>query len=201
MNQFKPIGLCNTLFKTITKILVLRLKPFLNDLVHPLQASFVPGRKASDNVIMVQEIVHSMITSRSKVGNLAIKIDLEKAYDHLEWSLFAIHSSSSISLPLGSSSLCLALPPLLSLFWTIEIILKNSPPQEVLDKGKGGPLSTYIFILCMEYLAWLIQVEVDGGHWTGIKASRNGPSFTHLFFVDDLILFAKANKKSCQAIT
>ncbi len=53
VTQFRPIGFCNTLFKTTTKILVLRLKPFLNDLVHPFQASFIPGRKASDNVIIV----------------------------------------------------------------------------------------------------------------------------------------------------
>jgi hypothetical protein len=199
MNQFRPIGLCNTLFKTITKILVFRLKPFLHDLVHPLQASFVPGRKASDNVIMVQEIVHSMITSRSKVGNLAIKIDLEKAYDRLEWS-FIRHTLIFFKFP----------PPwvelIISCITTSSLsILVNGDRLEEFSPSRGirqgDPLSPYIFILCMEYLAWLIQVEVDGGQWTGIKASRNGPVFTHLFFADDLILFAKATKKSCQAIT
>jgi hypothetical protein len=81
VNQFRPIGLCNTLYKTVTKILVFCLKPLLNNLIHPIQASFISGRKASDNVIMVQEIIHSMSTSRSKVGTMALKIDLKKAYD------------------------------------------------------------------------------------------------------------------------
>jgi hypothetical protein len=86
IQQFRPIGLCNTIYKAITKVLVNRLKPYLSDVVHPLQASFVPGRKASDNVILVQEIIHSMTLSRSKIGTMAIKIDLEKAYDRLKWS-------------------------------------------------------------------------------------------------------------------
>jgi hypothetical protein len=86
IQQFRPIGLCNTIYKAITKVLVNRLKPYLSDVVHPLQASFVPGHKASDNVILVQEIIHSMTLSRSKIGTMAIKINLEKAYDRLEWS-------------------------------------------------------------------------------------------------------------------
>ncbi len=53
VQQFRPIGLCNTIYKAITKVLVNRLKPYLSDVVHPLQASFVPGQKASDNVILV----------------------------------------------------------------------------------------------------------------------------------------------------
>jgi hypothetical protein len=65
---------------------------------------------------------------------------------------------------------------------------------------QGDPLSPYIFILCMEYLACLIHEETTKGHWTGVKTSRGGPSFTHLFFADDLILFAKATKKNCVTI-
>ncbi|KAF7138178.1 hypothetical protein RHSIM_Rhsim07G0234500 [Rhododendron simsii] len=57
----------------------------LNDLINPLQGSFVPGRRAIDNVIIVQEIVHSLNLKKGSVGTMVIKIDLEKAFDHLEW--------------------------------------------------------------------------------------------------------------------
>ena len=86
IHQFRPIGLCNTLYKTMTKLLVQRLKPFLSDLIHPFQSSFIVGRKASDNVILTQEIIHSMTISKSKQGLMALKIDLEKAFDRLEWN-------------------------------------------------------------------------------------------------------------------
>ena len=42
VQQFRPIGLCNTFYKMVTKILVLHLKSFLNNLIHHLQASFIP---------------------------------------------------------------------------------------------------------------------------------------------------------------
>jgi hypothetical protein len=53
----------------------------------------------------------------------------------------------------------------------------------------------------MEYLSCLIQDEVSKGSWTGVKTSRNGPTFTHLFFDDDLILFAKSTRKNCTTIS
>uniref|UniRef100_A0A2N9FQ21 Reverse transcriptase domain-containing protein n=1 Tax=Fagus sylvatica TaxID=28930 RepID=A0A2N9FQ21_FAGSY len=198
VHQFRPIGLCNTLYKAVTKILVLRLKPILSNLIHPLQASFIPGRKASDNVIMVQEIIHSMSTSRSKVGNMALKIDLEKAYDRLEWS-FIRHTLHFFNFPQAWIDLIMSCisSASLSILVNGERLEKFYPTRGI---RQGDPLSPYIFILCMEYLACLIHEETIQGNWTGVKTSRNGPSFTHLFFADDLILFAKATKKNCIAI-
>ena len=65
---------------------------------------------------------------------------------------------------------------------------------------QGDPLSSYIFILCMEYLAELINTEISLGNWSGIKTSRDRPSFSHLFFTNDFILFAKVTKKNYLAI-
>ena len=76
--------------------------------------------------------------------------------------------------------------------------LTEFAPSRVIRQG--DPLSPYLFIMCMEYLAWLIQVKVESGNWIGVKPTRTGPAFTHLFFADDLVLFAKATSKSCQAI-
>ena len=54
--------------------------------------------------------------------------------------------------------------------------------------------------MCMEYLGQLIQEKCEEGAWKSVKASRSGPSFSHLFFADDLVLFAKANTENCMAI-
>lgn len=56
--QFRPISVCNTLYKLLTKILVNRLKPFLHAMIHSSQAGFVLGRRVMDNYIITQELIH-----------------------------------------------------------------------------------------------------------------------------------------------
>ena len=53
LGNYRPISLCNTVYKVITKIIVARLRPFLEKLISTLQTAFVPGRKGIDNAIIV----------------------------------------------------------------------------------------------------------------------------------------------------
>ena len=85
LKNFRPISLCNVVYKVITKVLVNRLRPFLNNLIGPFQGSFIPGRGTVDNVVLAQEAIHYMNKTKVKKGFLAFKIDLEKAYDRVNW--------------------------------------------------------------------------------------------------------------------
>ena len=58
--DFRPISLCNVLLKTISKVIVGLIRPFLNDFIGPFHSSFIPNRGTSDNAIIAQEIVHHM---------------------------------------------------------------------------------------------------------------------------------------------
>ena len=84
LGNYRPISLCNTVYKIVTKVIVARLRPFLDKLISPVQAAFIPGRKGIDNTIIVQEVIHSITKKRGEVRYMALKIDLEKAYDKLE---------------------------------------------------------------------------------------------------------------------
>lgn len=55
ITQFRPISLCNVLFKIITKTMVGRLKSVMTKLIGPAQSSFIPGRLSTDNIVVVQE--------------------------------------------------------------------------------------------------------------------------------------------------
>ncbi|KAH1046922.1 hypothetical protein J1N35_037706 [Gossypium stocksii] len=65
---------------------------------------------------------------------------------------------------------------------------------------QGCPLSPYLFILCMEWLGQGIHEARTKGSWTLIRLSKSGPSLSHLFFADDLILFAKAEQDQARVI-
>lgn len=58
--QFRPIALCNTVVKILTKVLANLLKPLMNKLTDVTQSGFIPGCQGTDNTIVVQEILHSM---------------------------------------------------------------------------------------------------------------------------------------------
>ncbi|XP_061375835.1 uncharacterized protein LOC133317945, partial [Gastrolobium bilobum] len=84
--DFRPISLCNVIYKTVTKIVANRLKLHMDKLVMPNQCSFIRGRQGTDNVIIAQELIHSMRKKRGSKGWMAIKVDLEKAYDRIKAS-------------------------------------------------------------------------------------------------------------------
>ena len=58
----------------------------MGEVINPCQAGFVPGRRTSDNISIVQEVIRTLISRRGRTGYVALKLDLEKAYDRLEWS-------------------------------------------------------------------------------------------------------------------
>lgn len=82
-SQFRPIGLCNVVYKIVTKVIVNRIKPHLPFFISNTQSSFVPGRQGTDNIVIMQEVLHTMKRKQGVKGYMAIKIDFEKAYDRL----------------------------------------------------------------------------------------------------------------------
>ena len=81
VSQLRPISLCNVNYKMLTKALTNRLKKVMPKIIGPYQSSFVPGRQIVDNIIIYQEVLHSMRKKKGEKGYMAIKIDLKKAYD------------------------------------------------------------------------------------------------------------------------
>uniref|UniRef100_A0A2N9HV68 Reverse transcriptase domain-containing protein n=1 Tax=Fagus sylvatica TaxID=28930 RepID=A0A2N9HV68_FAGSY len=82
-NHFRPISLCNVVYKAISKILVGRVRPLLDQLISPSQSAFVPGRWIAENQVLVKELMHSFNTKKVKEGFIAVEVDLQKAYDRI----------------------------------------------------------------------------------------------------------------------
>ena len=198
LSKFRPISLCNFIYKVVTKIIVQRLRPLLSGLISPLQAAFVLGRMGLDNMIIVQELIYSLTLKRGKVGFLAVKIDLEKAYDRLEWH-FILDMLLFFKIP---ESFIHVIMSCITTF-SISILLnreKLEPFKPSRGIRQGDPLSSYIFILCMEFLSFLIHERCEESLWDPITAARSRLAFSHIFFADDLMLFAKVGLKNYQSI-
>lgn len=86
VSYFRPISLCQVHYKCLTKLISLRLKGVMNDIISPYQVSFIKGRHIQDNILIGQELLHIMSKNRSKRGLMSMKIDLEKAFDRISWT-------------------------------------------------------------------------------------------------------------------
>ena len=111
---------------------------------------------------------------------MALKIDLEKAYDKLEWS-FIREVFIRANLPADLIDI------IMSCISTVSTsILFNGEALEPIYPSRGirqgDPLSPYLFILCMKYLGQLIVEKCNAKLWQPVKASSSGPAFSHLIW-------------------
>ena len=151
-----------------------------------------------DNAIIVQEIIHSMEKTKGRGGYMALKIDLEKVYDKLEWS-FIRDTLLRFNLPKNLIELIMScvLSVATSILFNGGALDTFMPTRGI---RQGDPLSPYIFIMCMDYFGQLIQEKCAVNSWSPVKAFRSGPAFSHLFFTDNVVLFAKVNPENCVTI-
>ena len=186
--DFRPISLCNTSYKIISKLIVHRIKPFLNDCISPSQSSFIPGRSIVDNILLVKEIAHSIASSKKNIKPMAIKVDLSKAYDSLEWS-FIQDTLNFFQVPSALNKLIMSCITTC----TMQVLWHGHPGAQfhpLRGIRQGDPLSPYIFTLCMERLSRMIQYEVDQKRWIPFQL-RNFQA-SHIFYADDVVLFGAA---------
>ena len=87
--------------------------------------------------------------------------------------------------------------PSIAVLWNGSKLENFSPCRGI---RQGDPISPYLFVLCIERLSHLINEEVRKGKWKSIRLSRRGPDLSHLFFSDDMMLFAEATENQVQVI-
>ena len=87
VTEFRPISLSNVLYRIFAKVLTNRLQDIMPQLISNHQSAFMSDRLISDNILVAFEILHYMQNhNKGKSGFMAMKLDMTKAYDRVEWS-------------------------------------------------------------------------------------------------------------------
>lgn len=168
----------------------------MQDLVGMEQNAFIRGRSITDNILLVQEIAHSMSAFKRNKSIIILKVDIEKAFDCVSWEAII-------------NALTVMNFPVIWISWIKAFI--SSPAFSCLVNGnpsgwfrsnrdirQGDPLSPFLFVLVMKIFSCLINCAVNANRITPFKCKDF--KFSHAIFADDLIIALRANKRSIAGI-
>lgn len=199
VGEYRPISICNLIYKLISKLISTRLKPFISGCISQAQTAFVPGREISENIVLLREVLHSFSLSDYGNSEFCLKLDLSKAFDRMDW-----HYLRSI-LPLYGF-------PSKLVNWIMACV--SSAEFSIVVNGRGDgyfrpksglrqgcALSPYLFILGMDLLSRGLDFMTHNGYLTGVKLAPTAPPLTNCLYADDLLLFGTATMAEAHNIT
>jgi len=153
--EFRPISLCNVVYKLLSKVLANRLKGIPPEITSPTQSVFIPSRLITNNVLAAYETLHTMQTRMwSQVGYMGIKLDMSKAYDRVEWNFLEM---AMLQLGFAERWVFLVVQCVRTVSYSVVV---NGNPVGLIQPStcirQGDPLSHYLFFLCAESLNALL---------------------------------------------
>lgn len=162
MKDLRPISLCNVLHKVFAKTITNRLKIVLPKVISEFQSAFFLGRAITDNILLAFEIIHSMKRNKkAKVGDVALKIDISKAYDRVDWGFL-----ERMMLKLGFDRNWTDLVMLCVRTVNYTALVNGEPVGPIVPQRglrQRCPLSPYMFIICAQGLSCLVDRAVTCG--------------------------------------
>jgi hypothetical protein len=187
-NDFRPISLCNLIYKIISKVISNRFKPILERCLSSEQHGFLKGRRIQEAIGAAHECLHSI--KRKNLKALVMKLDINKAFDCIDWAFlrlvlhavgFGVKMINWIFACVTTANFAVIINGEATSFFKSERGLRQ-----------GCPLSPYLFILVMEGLSLLLNQNIADQKISGIKVSKL-VRIVHLMFVDDLLLMSNAD--------
>lgn len=190
LENFRPIALCNVIYKLISKVIANRIKPLLPLLISPEQTGYVEGRQIMDGIILSNEVIHSL--KLLKKPGMILKLDLSKAFDKLSWNFI-----QKMLLAFGFNATWTRWIMSLITSPSFSVLLNGSPSSPFKpSRGirQGDPLSPFIFVLMAEGLSRLLKAAIASNKLKGISIHGLNP-LSHQQFVDDTMLFGHPSSK------
>ena len=187
IRDFRPISLVGSLYKILAKVLANRLKVVLDQLIFESQNSFVGGRQILDSVLIANECVDSRM--KSKILGVICKLDIEKAYDNVNWEALL-----KLLKKIGfGEKWCSWIRTCIS---TVQFsVLVNGSPTDFFGSSRGlrqgDPLSPLLFLVMMEVFSRMVKRMEGVGLLSGFKANGRrgrGECVSHLLFADDTLV-------------
>lgn len=129
---------------------------------------------------------------------MVLKIDLEKAYDRLEWGFIrdTLDKAGFSSIWCRHIMNCVE-SSRMAILWNGEPMEWFRPTRGI---RQGDAMSPFLFALCIERLSHIIGKSVLDGRWKGIQVTRNSLIISHLLFADDMVLFSEVNMEQINVI-
>lgn len=195
--DFRPIALANFSFKIISRILADRLGPIAAKIVSPNQSAFIQGRSIADPIILTSECVN-LLDNKCKSGNVAIKFDIRKAFDTLDWNFllrvlrsFGFNASfvNYINNILQSAHLSINVNGKACGYFTCTRGVRQ-----------GDPLSPLLFCLAEEVLSRGISLLVAQRNIMCIAGPQCVSPPSHVLFADDVMVFLQGNSNHLRAL-